>query len=256
MGLRRWPCRAAISAAQPGQVHLRKAGGHGLDPPPADAQVAARHRRRLPHNRHRRVPHPRARRQEPRVTRPLLNRPVSPGAGEGDATDEDGRYLQPNVRRRHGLMTWRFSARLSQRSPPRPPPADAGALVMIERGTAGRDVREHGCAPSKTLLGAAGDVVAGHALGLSLGAVAGVELGGGDAGSSYRLASQVGAGWPLSRQPVDREDHEDHQGANREAGAEVQERVARVRVFALVAGSGGCLFFAGGHVGCLPWGQG
>lgn len=37
----RWrACRAPIGAAQPGQVHPGQAGRHGLDPPPADTQVA------------------------------------------------------------------------------------------------------------------------------------------------------------------------------------------------------------------------
>ena len=49
------------------------------------------------------------------------------------------------------------------------------------------------------------------------------------------LGEPLGVGWPLSRQPVDREDQKNHHGADREAGAEVQQGVARVRVFALVA---------------------
>src|SRR5215467_2260751 len=63
---------------------------------------------------------------------------------------------------------------------------------MIERGTVGGTCVNTGCAPSRALLAAASDRTVGYALGLGLGAVPGVELGGGGAGSSHRLAIQVG----------------------------------------------------------------
>src|SRR5262249_43161653 len=131
--------------------------------------------------------------QEPRLTRPLLNRPVSPGSGRrGAPRMRDGRYpLQPNVRRRHayelailGPVFAAFAAAATS--------TDAGVLVMIERGTVGGTCVNTGCAPSRALLAAAGDLAVGHALGLGLGAVPGVELGGGGAGSSHRLGEP---GW-------------------------------------------------------------
>src|SRR5215472_4275692 len=73
------------------------------------------------------------------------------------------------------------------------------------------------------------------------------------AGSFWLRGEPAGAGWPLSGQPVDREDHEGYQGADREAGAEVRQGVAPELVFAIVVAPDGCLLLAGGHGCCLFW---
>src|SRR5215472_13685758 len=69
------------------------------------------------------------------------------------------------------------------------------------------------------------------------------------AGSFWLRGEPAGAGWPLSGQPVDREDHEGYQGADREAGAEVRQGVAPELVFAFVVAPDSCLLLAGGHGG-------
>src|SRR5215469_15026640 len=69
------------------------------------------------------------------------------------------------------------------------------------------------------------------------------------------------AGWcwsasaSSSAQPVDGEDHQDNEGADGEAGVEVQQGVAPELVFAYVVALAGCRLWADRH-GVLPsWGS-